>query len=518
MGWIYRIEGVFSSISDKILPVKLIRHEVKRGRSFTWWQSPETACRSRQTGRLYRSQLLVFKHRPDFQIARPFLMRVTRTVKASFWVVAALLLPTHAFGETLLEVYQLASQNDPKFRSIKAEARASGMAVEVARAGFLPTIRYDHEENRTRQQILSSKNPIFGAGVMTFPTFSGTLSVTQPIFRMDVIERFAQAKSVVKQAEYTVLAAEQDLQLRTIAAYLIVLAATDSLALATAEREAVGKLLDVAREKRKAGLGTVTQLYDATARFAVTQAREIEAQNKLRDAHQGLREITGRMIQNVQSLRDDFPLETPSPTAIEPWLESAMDRNLILRARTEAVEVARLEVERQRAGHYPSLNLLVSRNQKDAGSTLFGGGSNVVTTDTILRLTVPIYEGGMTSAVTEEAAHRYQKAQEDAELERRVVERAARAAFDGALNGVNLVQALKQSVVAQASALEAKTEGYKAGLNTLLPVLDAQRDLYLARRDYAQSRYEYLINRLKLKQAAGTLSETDLVGISSALR
>jgi outer membrane protein len=474
--------------------------------------------RSRRADRLHRLSLLVLKPQPDFQIARSFLMRAFRTVKASFWLFAALLIPAHASGETLLEVYQLASQNDPRFRSVKAEARASGMALEVARAGFLPTIRYDHEENRTRQEILSSKNPIFGTGVTTFPTFNGTLSVTQPIFRMDVIERFAQAKSVVKQAEYTVLAAEQDLQLRTIASYLIVLAATDSLALATSEREAVGKLLDVAREKRKAGLGTVTQLYDATARFAVTQAREIEARNKLRDAHQGLREITGRMIQNVQSLRDDFPLEVPSPAAVEPWVESAADRNLILRARTEAVEVARLEVERQRAGHYPTINLLLSRNQKDAGSTLFGGGSNVVTTDTILRLTVPIFEGGMTSAVTEEAAHRYQKAQEDAELERRVVERATRAAFDGALNGVNLVQALKQSVVAQVSALEAKSEGYKAGLNTLLPVLDAQRDLYLARRDYAQSRYEYLISRLKLKQAAGTLSETDLVGIGAALK
>lgn len=445
-------------------------------------------------------------------------MRIFPTVKASFWLAAALLLPAHARGETLLEVYQLASQNDPKFRSVRAEARASGMAVEVARAGFLPTIRYDHEETRSRQEVLSSKNPIFGAGLTTYPTFNGTLSVTQPIFRMDVIERFAQAKSVVKQAEYTVLAAEQDLQLRTMAAYLIVLAATDSLALATSEREAVGKLLDVAREKRKAGLGTVTQLYDATARFAVTQAREIEAQNKLRDAHQGLREITGRMISSVQSLRDDLVLELPDPAVVEPWVDSALDRNLVLRARQEAVEVAKQEVERQRAGHYPTLNLVASRNQKDAGSTLFGGGSNVVTTDTTFRLTVPIFEGGLTSALTEEAGHRFQKAQEEAELERRVVERATRAAFDGSLNGVRLAQALKQSVVAQASALEAKSEGYKAGLNTLLPVLDAQRDLYLAKRDYAQSRYDYLINRLKLLQASGTLSEADLVSISAALK
>jgi outer membrane protein len=445
-------------------------------------------------------------------------MRIFHPVKSSFWLCVALIIPTHACGETLQEVYQLARQNDPKFRSVQAEVRASGMAIDQALAGFLPTVKYDHEENRTRQEILSSKNPIFGTGVTTFPTFNGTLSLTQAIFRKDVIERFIQAKSVVKQAGYTLLAAEQDLQLRTMAAYLIVLAANDSLALATAEREAVGKLLDVASEKRKAGLGTITQLYDATARFAVTKAREIEALNKWRDARQGLREITGKIIENMQSLRDEFPLETPVPPAVEPWVQSALDQNLILRARMEAVEVARLEVERQRAGHFPSVNLLVSRNQKDAGSTLFGGGSNVVTTDTILRLTVPIYEGGLTSAVTEEAMHRFHKSQEDAELERRVVERATRAAFDGALSGVSLVQALQQSVIAQTSALEAKTEGYKAGLNTLLPVLDAQRDLYFAKRDYAQSRYDYLVNRLKLKQAAGTLAEVDLVSVSVALK
>jgi len=220
----------------------------------------------------------------------------------------------------------------------------------------------------------------------------------------------------------------------------------------------------------------------------------------------------------VQSLRDEFPLEAPDPAILEPWLESAAAQNLVLRARMEAVEVARMEVDRLRAGHYPSLNLLVNKNQKDAGSTLFGGGSEVSATEVTLRFSLPIYEGGLTSAVTKESMYRFEKAQEDAELERRVVERATRAAFDGALSGVNLVQALKQSVVAQESALESKVEGYKSGLNTLLPVLDAQRDLFLAKRDYAQSRYDYLINRLKLKQSAGTLSEVDLVSISAALK
>lgn len=431
---------------------------------------------------------------------------------------AALLLPALARGETLLEAYALARQSDPKYRAAVSESRASGTAIDQARAGFLPLVKLDVERTETRQRIISSRNPIFGAGVTNFPTNNDTLSITQPIFRKDVIERFAQAKAVVRQAEYTLLAAEQDLQLRTTAAYLVVLASADSLALATAEREAVGKALDLAREKLRMGLGTITNQHDAAARYAVTQAREIEAQNKLRDARQGLREITGRLIENMQMLREDFPLETPDPAVVERWLESAFEQNLVLRARREGVEVARQEVERQRAGHFPSLNLLLNHNRRDAGSTLFGGGSDVETTDLTLRLSVPIFEGGLTSAVTQEAAHRFQKSLEDLEQERRSVERVTRAAYDGTLSGVSLVRALKQSLVSQVSALEAKEQGYKAGLFTLLPVLDAQRDLHLAKRDYAQSRYDYLFNRLRLKQVAGTLSEADLISVGAALQ
>jgi len=429
-----------------------------------------------------------------------------------------MLLSPLARAESLLDAYRLARENDPKFRGAQYDARASGTAIDQARAGFLPSARFDYEQTDTRQRIISSQNPIFGAGVSTFPTNNQTLSVTQPIFRKDVIERFAQAKAVVRQADFTLLAAEQDLQLRTTAAYLALLAAADSLALARAERDSVGKALDLAREKLRMGLGTITNQHDAAARHAVTQAREIEAVNKLNDARQALREITGKLIENVQALREEFPLQIPEPAVLETWVGTAFDQNFGLRAKREAVEVARQEVERQRAGHYPTVDLLLNHNKKDAGSTLFGGGSNVETTDLTMRLSVPLYSGGLVSAVTQEAAFRFQKSKEDLELERRAVERATRAAYEGTLSGVSLVRALKQSVVSQSSALEAKDQGYKSGLFTLLPVLDATRDLFLARRDYAQARYDYLLNRLKLKQAVGTLSEADLAGINEALQ
>lgn len=433
-------------------------------------------------------------------------------------LLGALLLPLPALSETLQEVYDLARQSDPRFRSAQAESRAIGMALDQAKAAFLPTIKLDMERTKTRQRIIESQNPIFGAGSTTFPTQSDTLSINQPVFRKDLVVRLEQARAVVQQAEFSLLAAEQDLQIRSTASYLSVLAASDSLALAQAERAAVGKVLDTARERLKAGLGTVTSLYDAEARYAVTQAREVEATNKLRDARQGLKEITGKVIDKVQSLKEDFVLESPDPASADQWVESAMTQNLGLRAKTAAVEVARKEIERQRAGHYPSVNLLLSRNRKDTGSTLFGGGSNVETTDFSVRLTVPIFEGGLTSAVTQEAVFRHQKAQEDVEQERRGVERLARAAYDGTLGAVNLVKALKQSVASQQAALAAKEEGLKAGLFALLPVLDAQRDLYLAKRDYEQARYDYLIYRMRLKQAVGTLAEGDILSVSDALR
>jgi hypothetical protein len=275
MGWIYRIEGVFSSISDKILPVKLIRHEVKRGRSFTWWQSPETACRSRQTGRLYRSQLLVFKHRPDFQIARPFLMRVTRTVKASFWVVAALLLPTHAFGETLLEV--------------------------------------------TRQRILESQNPIFGAGSTTFPTQSDTLSINQPIFRKDLIERFDRRRSVVQQAEFTPAgrrAGSADPHHRVLP---VGAGCRRQPGAGTGRARSGGQ--GARRGPRETPQGawapSPTSTMPRPGMRSRRRARSRPA-NKLRDARQGLREITGKDDRERPVPARRLPLETPSPASVEP--------------------------------------------------------------------------------------------------------------------------------------------------------------------------------------------------------
>lgn len=423
-----------------------------------------------------------------------------------------------AQGETLLQAYKLAHQNDSKFRAAQAEARARATATDQAKAGFWPSIKLELETQSTKQAIVNSNNPVFGPGTSTYPTNSYTLSVTQPVFRRDVIERFEQSKVVVRESQLKLLAAEQDLLLRTTSAYLSVLAANDAWSLARAEKTAVERALYLARERLKGGLGTVTEQYEASARFAVSQAREIEAQNKLNDARQGMREITQQSLEAYQTLRDAFPMDMPEPIEQQMWVDAALGQNLLLRALRETTQISSLEVKRQQAGHFPSLNLVYSYNRRDAGSTLFGGGSDVRTGDLSLRLNVPIYEGGQTAAVVAEAVQRLSVAQENEEQERRAVERKTRAAYDGVVTGIGLVSALKQAVVSQESALQAKTVGTQSGRFTLLTVLDAQRDLFLAKRDYAQARYEYLLNVLKLKDATGALSEADLLTVHAALQ
>ena len=441
-----------------------------------------------------------------------------RVAQLSIAVVACSAPVSASFAQNLVDSYRLALASDPKYRAAMYSTLAARTSTDQAMAGFLPDARLDFDSSKTHQRIISSENPIFGAGVTDFPTKVRTFTITQPIFRREAIDRYSQSKAVVKQANFTLLAASQDLILRTASAYLLVLAASDAVEFAAAEREAVGRALELAQERLKMGLGTITARHEATARLALSKAREIESRNKLSDATQGLREIIGQMPVSMQTLRADFPLLTPDPPDVEQWVAQARQQNLSLQARAAAVEVAQADVDRQKAAHYPSLNLVLSQNRRDAGSTLFGGGSNVDTREVAFRLNVPIYSGGLISAVTKEAVFKYQKAQEESEQESRALERQTRAAFDGSISGAGLVQALAQSVAAQQAALDGKESGLKAGINTMLPVLDAQRDLFAAKRDFAQARYEYLINRLKLEQAAGSLSETHLQAVSAALQ
>lgn len=414
----------------------------------------------------------------------------------------------------LAEVYTWSKQSDPRYRATRLEMQAVEAELDQARAGLLPTVGADFTRTKTKQNILSADNAVFATGSSSFPVTETALTITQPVFRLSAWRHFDQAKASVKQAAATYAASEQDLMVRTATAYFAVLAARDAVGFAEAERQAVKEQFDLVSSKYKSGQSTVVNLHDAEARLALKEADIVSAKNELADKIQALREITGKTSEDLAPLRGDLAPVQPQPPDESQWVKSALDQNLLLKARGHAVEVANEEVRKQRAGHYPTLDAALTTDRKKTGGSLFGGGSNVRENDLTLRLHIPIYEGGGTQAVTIAAARRYESALEDLERDRRLIEHQARTAYQGVVGGGVRIQALGQSVKALEQARQLKEEGYKAGLQTVLGVLDAERDLYAAKRDLAKARYDYLLNTLRLKQAAGSLSEADLASVA----
>lgn len=421
-----------------------------------------------------------------------------------------------ARAEDLVEVYALARANDPTFRAANDELNAVSAAEPQALAGLLPLITFEATRTHTRQDIISSTNAVYQIGATSYPSKEFVLSLTQPIFRLGAWVGYQQSKVKVKQAVAIYGAAEQDLILRTATAYVNVLASKDALSFSESELAAIKSQLDLVEQRYKSGQVATVGMYDAKARYLLKQADVTNAQKDVNDQVQALRELTGIELRNLRPVREDMPLEGPQPSSVDAWLQGAAEKNLTLEGRRQGVEVARREVERIRSGHAPSLDLVVTGDRKDTGGSLFGGGSVIQTTDVMARLSVPIYSGGLINAQTTEAQARYSQAQNLMDRDMRQIERQTRAAYEGLTSGIVRLQALKESVQAQESARNLKSEGFKAGLQTILAVLDSERDLYAVKRDAAKSRYEFLLNRLRLKQAVGTLSDEDLSMLNKA--
>jgi len=422
-----------------------------------------------------------------------------------------------AAAPDLVEVYTMALGNDPAYAAAKSENEAVMQSVPEARGGLLPNVGLAAEFTETDQEIISSDNEVFGQGKSSFPTDVFTLSITQPIFRWDQIIALRQAKAGVQEAGVRLIAAEQQLILRTATRYLELLAAKDNLDYARAEQDANKRQLDQITRRKEVGFADATELYESSARYEFARSTVAEAISVVEDRIAALLEITGDRIEAVDPLKANLPLAAPDPTDVDQWLAKAMEGNLDLQARMHAVDVSSLEIRRQGAAAYPTLDLLLNSERRNAEGSLFGGGSETETTNILLRLEVPLYQGGQVRARKRAASSRYEQAQHFLEQERRAVQRDTRSAYLGVVNGITRVQALEESVKAQTLTLEAKQKGFVAGTNTNLEVLDAQRDLYLVRRDHAQARYDYLVSLLTLKAEVGTLGLEDLEEVNRYL-
>lgn len=432
-----------------------------------------------------------------------------------FSLLLLILAPQVIQAEDLIFLYGKAMASDPRFLAATAKYNATQQKLPQARAELLPHADARAKRNRNKEDTITDRT-IFSvpAGHAEYSSSVYSLNITQPIYNASALAGVRQARAEIRQAEAEYAAARQDLIQRLAEAYFQILLAQDTHALGTAEKETLTKHLEASQEKYKAGVTGITELEDARARLQNAIAQEIEAANKLDDQHQALREIVGHKPQVLSTLIQEMPLVLPDPPDIERWVETSLNQNLSVRAATEAVEAAREEIARNQAGHYPVIDLVGSRNRSDADASINGPGIRTDNTVIGLQLTVPLLQGGQVTARTQEAMFRYEAALQDLEAKRRNTERLARNAFQNIRGAQARVEALKQAIHSGETALDAKTQGYHAGLYHLIDVLDATRELFRTQRDYAEARYTYVLALLRLKQAAGTLSEDDLTQIN----
>ncbi|MCZ6617041.1 MAG: TolC family outer membrane protein [Gammaproteobacteria bacterium] len=431
-------------------------------------------------------------------------------------VLSCLTGPVEAAND-LLETYQAARTNDPRFQVAFYEYEAAKEAIPQARAELLPGVTLDLRGAETKQNILDRNQAIFGEGRTRFTTKSYSFQASQPLFRVSSWQRLRQAKTTVKQAFALFAVAEQQLLRRSAEAYLIVLAARDNVALSKAELAAVGRQLELVKARRRGGLANITDEYEAQARYSRVQADVFAGTNTLDDAYQGLREVVGDAVVDIYPFREDIPMVTPDPPNVSSWIDMALDQNWSLLAANYAVTVSEQEIKRRRASHFPTLDLVARTGNIDSGGAITGGGSDVDTTEVALQLTIPLFAGGGISSLTRQAQSDHRRAIEERRLQHRIVMRETRAAFQSLSSAISRVAALRDSLRSQESALGGREQGYRSGVNTLLDVLDAQRDLNATRRDYYTARYDYLMNLLRLKEQVGALSENDLAYINQFL-
>ncbi len=410
----------------------------------------------------------------------------------------------------LTDVYQMALANDPVYQGAGFDREATEERRNQAVAEFLPTIEGSADYTHTYQDIKSTDNTVVSEGDIDYGSTAFGLTLTQPIFHWDTIVGLDKSDAEILQAHNEYLLAGHDLMIRVAERYFQALGAQDQRDFVLSERAAVNKHFELASERFEMGLIAVTDLHDAKARKAAVLAKTIDAQNILDDAMQALEEVTGEMVTELKTLQEDIDIVSPDPDDIEAWLDMAMKNNPAIELQTHSVEVSRLEVEQQTAGHYPTLDLVGRVESKDTDGSLYGGGSDGEVADVMVVMNVPFYSGGSVSSKVREAKHVHSRSKQDLVRQQRAVARQTRSAYLGVKSAVQQIEALHESVVSNQLALEAKQEGFMSGLYTSLNVLDAERDLSLANIDYAKSRYDYLLNNLKLKQSVGNLTENDI--------
>lgn len=418
-------------------------------------------------------------------------------------------------AEDLIDVFNMALKSDPALLAEAASLRATEELDDQALANFLPKIDLGAS---TGKEWLDRSSENFG-GDAEYNTHRYGLSLVQPLYRQQNYIVSKQADIAIEGAIASYKAVEQDLIVRVAQRYFEVLGREDDLTFADAEREAIAKQLEQTQQRFDVGMATITDVTESQAAYDIANASVIEAENALANSRESLREVAGKYLTELEALKTDSPLMMPDPVDSQQWTETALKQNPNLLVATTNVSNAKENIRLQKSGHSPSLDLVAQKNYSSQSDSIgvASGYSKTHQDEISLQFNLPIYQGGSVSSKTRQAEHQLSQAMQNEEAQRRSVTRLTRESYNGVISGVSRVKALKQAVISSEKALESTEAGYEVGTRTTVDVLNVRRNLFSARRDYSRARYTYIVNTLRLKQAAGIVSIEDVQQINTWL-
>ena len=443
--------------------------------------------------------------------------------KALLPALIALAIPGAAGAADLLAVYRDAVANDQVFAAARASQVAGQEKLPQARAGLLPTLSATANTtwNDTDYQ---RRTPGARTAYGEYNSHGWNVQLSQPLFRWQNWVQYKQGELAVAQSDLQFGLARQDLIVRVAQAYFDVLLAQETLATAKAQKVAIAEQLESAKRNFEVGTATITDTHEAQSRYDLAVAAEIASENDLTVKRQVLRSVTGKEPDSLKGLKPGIQLGRPQPDNMVNWVQSAEEGALTVQLGQVGLENADREIEKQRAGHYPTLDLVAARSRSSQTGSLntlgvlgSNAGSDTNSRTIGLQLAVPIFAGGSVMSRDREAVALREKSLADLENARRQAALAARQAYLGVTSGLAQVKAYEAAVVSSQSALESNKLGYEVGVRINIDVLNAQSQLFDTRQKLVKARLDTLAALLKLKAAAGTLSEDDVAAVNTLL-
>jgi outer membrane protein len=439
-----------------------------------------------------------------------------------------------AHAESLRDIYELALENDATLKAQQAQYLAALEDEKTARSALLPQViaSYSYEDRETDTDAIGANFGDDGFEIIDVSTNRQTqtdgylVSLQQTLFNLPAWFSFQSGKELSKQAEATFAANQQGLIVRVVEAYLAVLRAQDNLRASEARAKAFGRQLEQNKQRFEVGLIAITDVYEAQAAYDLSQVDRISDENSVAVALENLSVLTAKRHDNLDVLVEDFEVNKPEPLDRSDWVEFALANNFNLKAAQYSEEAARQTAKARRLAHAPTLSGTAQYSDFGTDGSLtqdpptpfaLPPNSDQELTVWGVELSMPLYTGGAISADRRRAAQQFNAAREQRINLTRQTVTDARSLHMTVMNDVARVAARKQSILSSRSALDATEAGYEVGTRNVVDVLNAQNTLFSALRDYANSRYDYIVNTLRLKEQAGLLSPEDVILLDSFL-